>query len=172
MRALEHQPANDDEVERVLIIDLDDTGSRVTRAASLSPDWQVLSADVGGAPTLRDGDGGGGVMLRIEGVGVGAGKGKGKAQEKREMSGAGGEWGRGKRGAGEEGDEEDRQEEEEEVVDIDIESERMRALIVEFERRMDVLRRVVEGTGTGAAKIGIAEGGDEEEVGEEKGEEE
>lgn len=64
----------------------------------------------------------------------------------------GDEWGRGKTGDNddeeeEEGEEEDHAREAMET-DIDIESDAMRNLVAEFERKMDILRSVVAGNGT------------------------
>lgn len=68
--------------ERFLILDLDASGTRVVAAKSMAKDWQVVSVEVGPAPTWEGGDGeegeegeegkegGKGLMLRVEGVGV------------------------------------------------------------------------------------------------------
>jgi hypothetical protein len=68
--------------ERVIIVDINETGDGVKSASSLSKDWQVLSASVSSAPTFdsspQDQDSQNqnvqerGLMLRIEGVGVSA----------------------------------------------------------------------------------------------------
>ena len=101
-------------------------------------------------------------MLKIEGVGVGSappvkrGKRRGKGDDEERQDG----YDDGREGDGE---------------GIDIESEAMRTLISDFERRMEVLRSVVAGTGRGLVvgepvdeKI---EGEGEEEKEKEKGEE-
>lgn len=145
---------------------MDDSGTSVQHASSLSPNWQVLRAGIEGAPALRgerERDGGeGGMMLKIEGVGVGSappvkrGKRRGKGDDEERQDG----YDDGREGDGE---------------GIDIESEAMRTLISDFERRMEVLRSVVAGTGRGLVvgepvdeKI---EGEGEEEKEKEKGEE-
>ena len=52
--------------ERYIIIDLDSTGTRVVGAHSMANDWQIISAEIGPAPSW-EGEGGG-KMLKIEGV--------------------------------------------------------------------------------------------------------
>ncbi|KAL5327637.1 hypothetical protein ACEPPN_005338 [Leptodophora sp. 'Broadleaf-Isolate-01'] len=134
--------------ERVVIVDVNETGDAVTGVSSLSPSWQVLSAEIGKAPTWdKDGaesEGGrgelaGGLMLRIEGVGldfgeptsagaglgigVGAGagtSGKGKGKEREGDAGSANVSGS---GMGE---------------------EEMQALMEGFDRKMGMLRRIVQ----------------------------
>ncbi|KAH6672478.1 hypothetical protein B0J14DRAFT_74452 [Halenospora varia] len=61
--------------ERVIIVDINETGTEVTGVNSISGKWQVLQAGIEKAPTFEGDDsgeaesGGGGMMLRIEGVG-------------------------------------------------------------------------------------------------------
>lgn len=52
--------------ERYIIVDLDSTGTRVVGAHSMAHDWQIISAEIGPAPSW-EGEGGG-KMLKIEGV--------------------------------------------------------------------------------------------------------
>ena len=52
--------------ERYIIVDLDSTGTRVVGAHCMAKDWQIVSAEIGPAPSW-EGEGGG-KMLRIEGV--------------------------------------------------------------------------------------------------------
>lgn len=52
--------------ERYIIVDLDSTGTRVVGAHSMANDWQIISAEIGPAPSW-EGEGGG-RMLKIEGV--------------------------------------------------------------------------------------------------------
>ncbi|KAI5803775.1 hypothetical protein EDC01DRAFT_469585 [Geopyxis carbonaria] len=66
--------ADDDEITpeptpgtRTLTVDLDATGTRVLSAHSLSPDFQLVSAELGVAPRLREGQQGG-LMLAMQGV--------------------------------------------------------------------------------------------------------
>ncbi|KAL9034810.1 MAG: hypothetical protein Q9214_006875, partial [Letrouitia sp. 1 TL-2023] len=69
--------------ERYLILDLDATGSKVVKASSMSPDWQITSAEILPAPTWEgEEEGGRGMMLRVEGIEVGQeGEKEGKAEE-------------------------------------------------------------------------------------------
>jgi hypothetical protein len=117
------------------------------------------------------------MMLKIEGAGVGSapvvsssgkrrtgkrkskGKGKGKGISGPDESEPGD--GEERYEEGNEDVDEEEAEEEEEREHIDLESDQMRALIADFDRRMEVLRSVVAGTGR------VPEAGDE---GEEKGE--
>ncbi|KAH7327157.1 hypothetical protein BKA65DRAFT_63347 [Rhexocercosporidium sp. MPI-PUGE-AT-0058] len=136
--------------ERVVIVDVNETGDAVTSVSSLSPSWQVLSAEIGKAPTWdKEGDGGenergevpGGLMLKIEGVGLdfaepGAGAGggagvglgvggtgvKGKGKEREGDAGIGSANASGS-GMGE---------------------EEMQALMEGFDRKMGMLRRIVQ----------------------------
>lgn len=130
--------------ERVVIVDINDAGTGIERISSLSKEWQVLSADIASAPTwdgARESDSPGGnergLMLRIEGTsvstlndtgekktgGVGLGIDKGKGREG--LKGSVTDSGR-LRGSG-------------------IGEEEMMALLEGFDRKMGVLRRVVEG---------------------------
>ena len=135
--------------ERVIIVDVNEAGDGVTGVSSLSPSWQVLSAEIGKAPTWdKDGaesEGGrgelaGGLMLKIEGVGLdcgepvssGAGLGlgvasggsKGKGKEKERDRDAGGDVATGSAsGMGE---------------------EEMQTLMEGFDRKMGMLRRIVQ----------------------------
>ncbi|MCJ1471957.1 hypothetical protein MMC13_000600 [Lambiella insularis] len=66
--------------ERYILVDLNASGTAVESAHSLTGDWQVLSAEIGKAPTLEGGGGEGGQMLRVtgtEGMRVGEGEGVG-----------------------------------------------------------------------------------------------
>ncbi|QSZ36429.1 hypothetical protein DSL72_006306 [Monilinia vaccinii-corymbosi] len=64
--------------ERVIIIDMNETGDRVVKAQSLSDKWQIMGCEIGKAPIWEssggEGEGnkekGGGMMLRIDGVGI------------------------------------------------------------------------------------------------------
>lgn len=47
---------------------MDPTGTKVLQAQSMSPEWAVLSTEVGEAPSWDDR--GGGLMLRVEGCEV------------------------------------------------------------------------------------------------------
>lgn len=141
--------------ERVVIVDINESGDGVTGVSSLSPSWQVLSAEIGKAPTWdKDGaesEGGrgelaGGLMLRIEGVGLdcgepassgggagavglglagGGSKGKGKEKEKeRDGGGGGGDAQSGSTSA--------------------VGEEEMQILMEGFDRKMGILRRIVQ----------------------------
>ncbi|KAH8803274.1 hypothetical protein F5884DRAFT_804945 [Xylogone sp. PMI_703] len=108
--------------ERVLIIDMNDTGDAVLSATSLSPEWQIVNAEIRNAPTWDGGDERKGeeedgegrkLMLRVEGVGVGA--------EEKERDGVEGSEGGGA-GLGE---------------------EEMLAIMESFDRKMAVLRKIV-----------------------------
>ena len=61
--------------ERYIIVDLDSTGTRVVGAHSMANDWQIISADIGPAPSWEGESGG--KMLRIEGVDEAQGEGEG-----------------------------------------------------------------------------------------------
>ena len=59
--------------ERYALLDLDSSGTKVLNSQSMSPDWAVIGADVGAAPTWEGGadtqEGEGrGMMLKIEGM--------------------------------------------------------------------------------------------------------
>lgn len=119
---------------------MDETGGTVQHTASLSPTWQILQASIQGAPALRGEQERDevvrdkGMMLRIGGVGVG--------RAPVPTSGVGGDLEKGGRG-------------------VDIEGDEMRGLIADFERRMEVLRRVVESAGRDGGGEKGEEGGSE-----------
>ena len=54
--------------ERYIVVTLDATGTGVESAHSLTGDWQVLSTEIGMAPTLEGEGEKEGLMLRIEGT--------------------------------------------------------------------------------------------------------
>ncbi|MCJ1322540.1 hypothetical protein MMC15_007889 [Xylographa vitiligo] len=60
--------ADQETKERYVLLDLAASGTTVESVHSLTGDWQVLSAEIGKAPTLEGGVGEGGLMLRIEGT--------------------------------------------------------------------------------------------------------
>lgn len=134
--------------ERLIIVDINETGDGVKSVSSLSKDWQVLSASVSSAPTFdsspQDQDPqnqnvqGRGLMLRIEGVGVSA-LATEPEEEKRDSAVLG--------------------------------EEEMSQLLEGFDRKMGVLRRIIsarasreelEGGGDGALDDGgdVVAGGD------------
>jgi hypothetical protein len=53
--------------ERYIVVNINESGETVRQAYSLTGDWQVLTAEVGKAPT-REGEESGGMMLRVEGT--------------------------------------------------------------------------------------------------------
>lgn len=133
--------------ERVIIIDVNETGDGILSANSLSANWQILSSSLSSAPTFdgqvgeEDAEGGDrGLMLRVEGVGIDVGDdGDGNGGEK---EGLGIEKRAG--GSGMIGEEE------------------MQGLLDGFDRKMGVLRKIVgEGWG-GIGAVGIEAGGEEE----------
>lgn len=135
--------------ERVIIVDINETGDGVKAVSSLSKDWQVLSASISSAPTFDSSSRSSqdpqnqntqerGLMLRIEGVGVSALA--TEAEEEKRDSAVLGE-------------------------------EEMSQLLEGFDRKMGVLRRIVsarasreelEGGGDGALDDGgdLGAGGD------------
>lgn len=125
--------------ERVLIIDMNETGDGVVSAASLSSEWQVVNAEVCNAPTFGGSEQSGDeddneakkLMLRVEGVGVGA--------EEGVHIGASG-WRRGDREKeGDEGPGEDE----------------MLAIMESFDRKMAILRKIVgQDIGLTAEEVG------------------
>jgi hypothetical protein len=135
--------------ERVIIVDINETGDGVLGVNSLSKDWQVLGASIDSAPTWEGGaetsagdeEGGRGLMLRIEGVGVdvldgdGAGLGVGvggkRKDGEREMGGSG--------------------------VGSGIGEEEMHALLEGFDKKMSVLRRIVGSRESLRSVAGIGE---------------
>ncbi|OBT40353.1 hypothetical protein VE00_09201 [Pseudogymnoascus sp. WSF 3629] len=122
---------------RTLLLDLDASGTAVTSFHSLSPSWQLLSASITKAPTWESGptaaddgedEGAARFMLRLEGT-------RGRDEGMRERVGR--VW----REAGE-----------------GVRAEDFQVLVEEFERKMRVLRRVVE---TGGEGLGL-DGGEVE----------
>ncbi|KAH8669450.1 hypothetical protein BGZ60DRAFT_527937 [Tricladium varicosporioides] len=111
--------------ERVIIVDINETGTEVTGVNSVSGKWQVLQAGIEKAPTFEGDDsseaenGGGGMMLRIEGVGVES------LVEEEDASG-----GREK-------------EKERESGGLGMGEDEMRELLEGFDRKMGILRKVV-----------------------------
>lgn len=112
--------------ERVIIVDINESGDGIVCTNSLSSGWQIVSADVANAPTFNNdsaaGDTGAeegerGLMLRIEGVGICGEKGDemGDSGEKRKVGGESGVMG----------------------------EEEMQALLDGFDRKMGVLRKIV-----------------------------
>lgn len=130
--------------ERFLVVDMDESGTAVRSARSLSRAWAVLETSVGRAPTWdEDGDGaretvgsgvaeGRGLMLRVEGIG--------------EVGGAGGEGGGAK-----EGERAGLGISRAEEVDGEAE-ERLRRLLGEWEDAMGVLRRILDAGGEVAGR--------------------
>ncbi|OBT86296.1 hypothetical protein VE02_05596 [Pseudogymnoascus sp. 03VT05] len=127
---------------RTLLLDLDASGTAVTAFHSLSPSWQLLSASITKAPTWESGptaaddgedEGAARFMLRLEGT-------KGRDEGMRER--VRGVW----RDPGE-----------------GVRAEDFQVLVEEFERKMRVLKRVVE---TGRDGLGLEEGEEEQEDGE------
>lgn len=111
--------------ERVIIVDVNETGDGIVSTSSLSSSWQVINAEIANAPTLEHeattaGEEGAGLMLRIEGIGTtGSGDGDmGDSGEKRKGKGVG-----------------------ESTV---MGEEEMQALMESFDRKMGVLRKIVE----------------------------
>lgn len=117
------------EEERVIILDVNDSLTKVTRISSLTPDWQVLSASLENAPSFDpegNGDGERGVMLKIEGVGIrnlqgNQGVGKEKEKEKSDVKAS-------TSGSG---------------IIKGMGDEEMNSLMEAFDRKMAVLRSVV-----------------------------
>lgn len=138
--------------ERILIVDITDSGDGIKSISSLSKDWQVLGASIENAPTWDGAEGedavAGGLMLKIEGGAVqgtntnfsssassinDGGKRKGKEREGLGVGGLSdsGEIGRGVgSGAGMSGG-------------GGIGEEEMHTLLEGFDKKMAVLRRVV-----------------------------
>ncbi|KFZ14732.1 hypothetical protein V502_05927 [Pseudogymnoascus sp. VKM F-4520 (FW-2644)] len=133
-----------DPQHRTILVDLDATGTAVTSAQSLSSSWQILSASVTKAPTWESGPtaeddaGSARFMLRLEGT---RGRDEGMAERVRGM------W---REDPG------------------DVRAEDFQVLMEEFERKMRVLKTVVE---TGDETLGVEEGeGEGEKEDEGKGE--
>ncbi|KFY25033.1 hypothetical protein V491_01924 [Pseudogymnoascus sp. VKM F-3775] len=120
---------------RTIILDLDATGTTVTAAHSLSPSWQVLSASITKAPTWESGRptaeaddaeaGAARFMLRLEGT-------KGRDEGMRER--VRGVWRENPR---------------------DVRAEDFGVLMEEFEKKMRVLKTVVD---SGKDTFGVEEG--------------
>ncbi|KFY36876.1 hypothetical protein V494_04952 [Pseudogymnoascus sp. VKM F-4513 (FW-928)] len=137
-----HQPSNRDPREpehRTILVDLDATGTAVAAAHSLSSSWQVLSASITKAPTWESGpaaedeEGGAGAarfMLRLEGT-------KGRDEGMRER--VRGMW---REDPG------------------DVRAEDFQVLMDEFEKKMRVLKTVVD-SGNEALALGVEEQQDE-----------
>ena len=123
---------------RTILLDLDATGTAVTSAHSLSSSWQVLSATVTKAPTWESGPAAeedaasARFMLRLEGT-------RGRDERMRER--VAGMW---REDPG------------------DVRAEDFQMLMEEFERKMRVLKTVVE-TGDEALGVEEREGGLEDE---------
>jgi len=141
---------NTEREERVIIVDVNEAGDGVTGISSLSPSWQVLSAEIGKAPTWdKDGaesEGGrgelaGGLMLRIEGVGLDCGE---------PASNSGGGVGLGVAGGGSKGKGKEKERERDGGGDGTTGSasgmgeEEMQILMEGFDRKMGMLRRIVQ----------------------------
>ncbi|MCJ1379924.1 hypothetical protein MMC17_003027 [Xylographa soralifera] len=60
--------ADQETKERYVLLNLAASGTAVESVYSLTGDWQVLSAEIGQAPTLEGGGAEGGLMLRIKGT--------------------------------------------------------------------------------------------------------
>ncbi|KAF4633742.1 hypothetical protein G7Y89_g4366 [Cudoniella acicularis] len=107
--------------ERVIIVDVDKSGTEVTSVNSVSGRWQVVGAGIEKAPTFEGGEGEGvegGLMLRIEGLGV-------EALAEMDTSGGGGGGSARESGTGGIGEDE------------------MRELLEGFDRKMGILRKIV-----------------------------
>ncbi|TAQ87642.1 hypothetical protein B7494_g4005 [Chlorociboria aeruginascens] len=122
--------------ERVIIVDVNEAGDGVEKVTGLNSTWQVLSAEIGKAPTwdgadesaVRGGEGeeGRGLMLKIEGVG---------GRELFADTGSGsGDLGR------------------------EVGEEEMMVLIEGFDRKMAVLRKITEKGGLEVEDLGAGEG--------------
>ncbi|EKD17146.1 hypothetical protein MBM_04723 [Drepanopeziza brunnea f. sp. 'multigermtubi' MB_m1] len=155
--------------ERIVIVDVNRAGDAVTKIASLTPSWAVLSADISRAPTWDGADieeGGdetendnvspaGGMMLRIEGTGIdrssAGGAGGGGLGSLSLAEGRGGAKGKGKeKGKGKverEGEGGGRGSGLGSGVGVGIGTgigeDEMQSLLESFDRKMCVLRRVV-----------------------------
>jgi hypothetical protein len=145
-----------DREERVIIVDLNETGDGVVSASSLSAGWQILSASLSSAPTFdtpssadaehEDDSGERGLMLRIEGTGISVGGG----DEDLGREGLGIRE-KGTKGGG----------------STVLGEEELQGLLEGFDRKMGVLRKIVgEGWGGLGGDVGMGMG-----IGEEKGDE-
>lgn len=111
--------------ERVVIVDINESGDGIVSTSSLSSSWQIINAEIANAPTFNndsDGETGAeegerGLMLKIEGVVVETGEEMGNSGEKRKGKGAG----------------------ESSVMG----EEEMQALLEGFDRKMGILRKIV-----------------------------
>ncbi|RDL31191.1 uncharacterized protein BP5553_09980 [Venustampulla echinocandica] len=122
--------------ERVLIVDINEKGDAITSVNSLCQRWQVLNASIESAPTFdaQDDHGGAGdtnrgLMLRIEGLGV-------ESLSYEDEKGKGGGIGSG----------------------MPLGDEEMRELLEGFDKKMEVLRKLVgenaiEGLGVGTGHV-------------------
>ncbi|CAD6447664.1 bbb4e9e1-b153-4d01-aac4-26afe03c7239 [Sclerotinia trifoliorum] len=139
--------------ERVIIIDMNETGDRVVRAQSLSDKWQVMGCEIGKAPIWESAgeEGGenkekeGGLMLRIDGVGIPILKEDKDLSRSRE------------KGRGNQKDDDNGETEE---LDMD-------KILEGFDKQMNVLRTVIGGVGWdhGGQGVGNMDGeGDEGDV--------
>ena len=128
--------------ERVIIIDMNETGDRVVGAQSLSDKWQVMGCEIGKAPIFESvgeeggekKEKGGGLMLRIDGVGIPVHKGDKKLSGSRE------------KGKGKESNEMN----EKEIGDLDLDK-----ILEGFDKRMGILRKVIGGVGWDTEEGGL-----------------
>ncbi|KAK6614956.1 hypothetical protein H4I95_00108 [Botrytis cinerea] len=128
--------------ERVIIIDMNETGDRVVGAQSLSDKWQVMRCEIGKAPIFESvgeeggekKEKGGGLMLRIDGVGIPVHKGDKKLSGSRE------------KGKGKESNEMN----EKEIGDLDLDK-----ILEGFDKRMGILRKVIGGVGWDTEEGGL-----------------
>ena len=135
--------------ERVIILDVNEDLSKVTKISSLSPNWQVVSASLSNAPSFdydpsnaRDGGNGErGVMLKIEGIGSSNLQSRHKDNDKeieRERE-------RGKSGLRDSGTGSG--------LGVGMGEEEMNSLMEVFDRKMAVLRSVVGNVASGGAVV-------------------
>ncbi|KAA8575897.1 hypothetical protein EYC84_006062 [Monilinia fructicola] len=118
--------------ERVIIIDMNETGDRVVKAQSLSDKWQIMGCEIGKAPIWESAgaegednkEKGGGMMLKIDGVGIPISKEDTSLSRSRE---------KGKRKETDDG---------EDIKELDISK-----LLAGFDKKMDILRKVIDGVG-------------------------
>jgi len=118
--------------QRVLLLDLDDSGMEIKKACSLSPNWQILETSLRAAPTWEgtgDGDDAG-MMLRIEGTDGGFER----SQDQKKM-----DKGKGIADSNERESVGTVVDERSGMAEVDFQ-----ALMVEFDDRMKLLRTVVE----------------------------
>jgi hypothetical protein len=115
--------------ERVIIVDINETGDGIVSTSSLSSSWQVINAEIANAPTFNNDNTGGdlgaeegerALMLKIEGVGINASG----------IEGELGDSGERKKGKG--------------VAESSVMGEEeMQILLEGFDRKMGVLRKIV-----------------------------